>query len=347
MQIALVLFSLESHGYRCRHLFLKLQILLSVVTTGRANFTYHDPFSLQTAFLQLRHLVFVVFWPFVVQADAQPLQHLSTQLWTRAVDGPHSVDVVVVGPGRLHNPDHAKPTTVASTNHTPRSCSRTRGAKDRPEWDPNFAVTRRSFCRLGYVGCQTRRCVVSLLALVCPFSIALRHRTVLSISVTGLAFGMGHPHTSHASRGTHAHPLPFDSFPFSIHAVSFHTMHLDPLGMCNSLPVFLFSFLVTFQHELFALREADGRKVTLIVWVRRVWGNAGAQRRAVGTRWGAYQAHLRRLDREVYLGGGGDHVKMNAGVHADESEGKKPESECGGRDHARAAWEDRDRGHVL
>ena len=111
---------------------------------------------------------------------------------------------------------------------------------------------------------------LSMLALVCPFSIALRHRTVLSISVTGLALGVGHPHTSHASRGTHAHPLPFDSFPFSIHAVSFHTMHLDPLGMGNSFPVFLFSFPVTFQHELFALREADGRKVTLVVWVRRV-----------------------------------------------------------------------------
>ena len=123
-------------------------------------------------------------------------------------------------------------------------------------------------------------------ALVCSFSFSLRHRTVLSISVTGLALGMGHPHTNHASRGTHAHPLPFDSFLFSIHAVSFHTMHLDPLGMCNSLPVSLFSFLVTFQHELFALREADGRKVTLIVWVRRVWGNGGAQRRAVGARWG-------------------------------------------------------------
>ena len=81
-------------------------------------------------------------------------------------------------------------------------------------------------------------------------------------------------HHSHACHGTHAHPLPFNSFPFSIHAISFHTMHLDPLGMCNSLPVFLFSFLIMFKHKLFALREADGRKETLIVRVRWVWGHA-------------------------------------------------------------------------
>ena len=66
---------------------------------------------------------------------------------TKAVDGPNSMNVVVVDLGRLHHVDRAKPTTVASVTHTTlRSCSRTRGIKDRPEWDPNLAVTRHSFC---------------------------------------------------------------------------------------------------------------------------------------------------------------------------------------------------------
>ena len=57
---------------------------------------------------------------------------------------------------------------------------------------------------------------------------------------------------------------------------------------------------------------------------------------------GACQVHLRRLDREVYLGGGdgGDHVKMDAGVLVDESEERELGSECGGHNHTRAAWED-------
>ena len=60
---------------------------------------------------------------------------------------------------------------------------------------------------------------------------------------------------------------------------------------------------------------------------------------------GACQVHLHHLDREVYLGGGdgGDHVKMDAGMHVDESEGRELGSECGSRNHARAAWEDHDR----